>query len=366
MRPLILHVVATLDRGGTEISCLALAEAFRDVGVASHIAAIQAGSRSLADALEAVPASVTVLPSVRAARVKSCADLCRHLTPDAVIFHFFTIDHVLLSLAARFAGVRRLLAVQGNPAPAAERRLQVQKVAAILWASRSLSIPIVSASHWIKASLASLGAMPEGSTVIHNGCDISSIAAAAEAARAVRTDSDAVILMVARLDPIKDHPTLLKALATLPDAGGRRVRLDLVGDGVLRADLEAEAAALGISDRVRFLGTQSNVAARLGAADVFCLSTTRDEGFGIVLIEALAAGVPIVASDVPACREVLEDGALGTLVQAGDATALAAALGMILATPQRAPKQDAIEWRYGAKAKAQAYATALGLSTGIM
>jgi glycosyltransferase involved in cell wall biosynthesis len=69
----------------------------------------------------------------------------------------------------------------------------------------------------------------------------------------------------------------------------------------------------------------------LGKMDAFVLATTYDEGFGIVLIEALAAGVPVAASDVPACREVLENGSLGILFQPASADALATALRRLIA-----------------------------------
>ena len=325
------------------------------MGINNHVASIRAGKRSIAEALEALAGPTTVLPSGRLARVGVFWALCHKLKPDAVIAHFFTIDHVFLAIAARLAGVRRVVAVQGNPAPSQKQRTLVRKVATILNASRLLGIPIISASHWIENSLTALGSLPYGSRVIHNGSDVAAIAAAAKFARSERCDDDAVILMIARLDPIKDHKTLLAAVANIPEVNGRRVRLDLVGDGVLRDDLEAETAVLGISDRVRFLGTRSDATALIGTADLFCLSTTRDEGFGIVLVEALAAGIPIVASDVPACREVLKDGLFGVLVPAGEADTLAFELRKSLTdTPSACPKNE-IEEHYGVKEMANSY-----------
>ena len=81
-----------------------------------------------------------------------------------------------------------------------------------------------------------------------------------------------------------------------------------------------------------FWGPRSDVPELLGQMDVFAFSTTRDEGFGIALIEAMAAGLPVVASDVPACREVLDDGAAGILVPAGDPAPLAQAIGALLSS----------------------------------
>jgi glycosyltransferase involved in cell wall biosynthesis len=73
----------------------------------------------------------------------------------------------------------------------------------------------------------------------------------------------------------------------------------------------------------------------LGQSDIFVFSTTRQEGLGTVLLEAMAAGLPVIASDVPACREVLADGRWGALVAPGDAGALAAAV--IAGARDRAP-----------------------------
>src|SRR5262249_3313107 len=81
---------------------------------------------------------------------------------------------------------------------------------------------------------------------------------------------------------------------------------------------------------VEFLVSRCDVPEQLGEIDVFAFSTTEKEGFGIVLIEALAAELPIVATDVEACREVLQDGRFGSLVPFGDAEALAAELKRII------------------------------------
>src|SRR5581483_4170091 len=85
-------------------------------------------------------------------------------------------------------------------------------------------------------------------------------------------------------------------------------------------------AELNLTAVVTFLGSRRDVPSLLGQSDVFVFSTTREEGLGTVLIEALAAGLPVVASDVPACAEALEGGRWGRLVPPGDSAALAAAL----------------------------------------
>lgn len=131
-----------------------------------------------------------------------------------------------------------------------------------------------------------------------------------------------------RLVPIKDHPTLLRALARLPDA-----HLALVGDGECRADLEALARDLGVAGRAHFTGWWPEVASALADVDVVAL-TSRNEGTPVALMEAAAAGRPAVATDVGGVRSVVEHGVTGLLAPPGDVEALAAHLGRLLGDPE--------------------------------
>ena len=158
------------------------------------------------------------------------------------------------------------------------------------------------------------------------------IAERAAAARARRPPGDAQrVLMVARLDPIKDQATLLRAFAATHQPGWE---LQLVGEGPERPRLEAISRELGLDPAAVLLGRRSDIPELLGQADLFAFSTTSAEGFGIALIEAMAVGVPILASDVPACREVLKDGAAGELVAAGDVSAWSKSLAVLMGDPR--------------------------------
>lgn len=122
------------------------------------------------------------------------------------------------------------------------------------------------------------------------------------APRPLPPDSSPVLGMVARLDSIKDHATLIRALALVgrvrPD-----VRLELVGDGALRGRLEALCTSLGVGSRVRFLG-RVPAEAHLPTWDVYVHSTTVAEGMGIAVAEAMLTGLPCVVSDLPVMREI--------------------------------------------------------------
>ncbi len=140
-----------------------------------------------------------------------------------------------------------------------------------------------------------------------------------------------VIVTAGRLVPVKDHASLLAAFALL--RAHRPARLVIFGEGPLEGELRAEARRLGIADAILFPGYVNDPAACYRKADLFILSST-SEGFGNVLIEAMAHGVPIVSTDAPhGPREILADGKYGFLVPVGDPAALAAAMEQALDAP---------------------------------
>ena len=136
-----------------------------------------------------------------------------------------------------------------------------------------------------------------------------------------------VVAIVARLVPVKNVSLFLRAMASVPSA----VAL-IVGDGELRTRLEAEAAELGIAGRCRFLGWQSDVHAIYAAADVVTL-TSNNEGSPVSIIEAMAAGRPVVSTAVGGVPDVVRDGVDGVLVRSGDTDGLASAINSLLADP---------------------------------
>ncbi|HWQ93951.1 MAG TPA: GT4 family glycosyltransferase PelF [Gammaproteobacteria bacterium] len=143
-----------------------------------------------------------------------------------------------------------------------------------------------------------------------------------------------VVGIVARLDAIKNHAGLLRAMqcvaAELPSAV-----LLVVGDGPLRCDLESLAAGLGLGTVVRFLGARHDVPELLSAMDLFVLSS-HSEGLSLTLVEASAAGRPIVATDVGGNAEVVEHGVTGLIVPADDPEALSRAMLAVLTDPVKA------------------------------
>lgn len=359
----ILHVIATLDRAGTEMVCLGSVKGMRSRGVTNRVVALRVNSGLISEDLAPIAGEPRILPDNRLGRILEFGRSIDQFQPDGIVFHFFTLDHVLMAAVARLRGVSRIVVSQGNPA-ASGKHLR-KKLRLILWASRALGLRLVSVSNYIQSTMAELGKLPKGSSVVWNGCDVADIAGRASKTRQDRSPAEVRVLMIARLDSIKDHATLIRALAHIPEVvGGRKVILDLVGEGPKRSELQLLAASEGVVERVRFLGAKSDIPERLGGADIFCLSTTDDEGFGVVLIEALAAGVPVIASDVPACREVLANGKFGRLVEAGNVEALKAAICDAIVMPPKVPTLDQVRNRYGLEAMAEGYLRTLFSETG--
>lgn len=146
--------------------------------------------------------------------------------------------------------------------------------------------------------------------VVPNGIPLELFADAKAADLSGIGDGKIKVAFVGRFEPQKDHATLLRAMVQAP-----RVHLLLLGDGPLRHQLQQLARELDLFDRVSFLGFRNDVAQVLKACDIYAHSTTSD-GFGIAACEAMAAGLPVVASDVPGLAQVVEGA--GVLIPVGD------------------------------------------------
>ncbi|MEK7754681.1 MAG: glycosyltransferase, partial [Acidobacteriota bacterium] len=147
--------------------------------------------------------------------------------------------------------------------------------------------------------------------------------------RANPASSPVRICSIARFESPKDHRTLLKALAALRS---QPWTLDLIGAGPLEAKTREFAAELGLAGRVHFLGYQTEPARALASAQLFVLSS-RSEGFPRSVLEAMRAGLPVVASDVGGVGEAVKEGVGGLLVPRESPEALSAALGRLIADP---------------------------------
>jgi L-malate glycosyltransferase len=173
--------------------------------------------------------------------------------------------------------------------------------------------------------------------VIRNGIEPGSrppLAARLAARSSLGLAPDALVVVTAgRLDPVKDLPALIDALAIVR-RGQSAARLVIIGDGPERARLEQQAATLGLTSAVSFAGYRGDVRQLLAAADVYANSSIH-EGISLTILEAMAAGLPVVATRVGGTPEVVLDPETGVLVPVRSPAALAAALDNLLHTPGR-------------------------------
>jgi glycosyltransferase involved in cell wall biosynthesis len=167
-----------------------------------------------------------------------------------------------------------------------------------------------------------IGLSPERLKVIPNGVDLARFTSSShkgDPSSTIHGAASHVIVSVGRLVAAKDYNTALRALSILP----HDYTLAIAGDGPERTGLEALAVELKLGDRMRFLGAREDIPAVLATGCVY-LQSSRAEGFGIAVIEAMAAGVPVVASRVAGLESIVEG--VGFLFNAGDAAECAACL----------------------------------------
>jgi len=265
------------------------------------------------------------------AGVRAMAAFCREAKVDIVHSHGYKPD-VYAVLGRRRGGYRVVATPHGwSHAPDRKGRL-------FEWIDRTV-FPFCDAVAPLSAglvdSLRGLPIRPGRLHLIENGVDVGEIEAIPPAPTSeVGGEGGFVIGFVGQLIPRKGIDVLLKALAGLPGAGWRCL---LVGRGEAEPALTEQVRALGIAERVRFLGFRDDRIALLKRFDLFVLPS-HAEGIPRVLMEAMAAGVPVVASDIEGVRDLVTHGTTGRLFPPGDAGALGEALAASMADPGPARK----------------------------
>lgn len=336
--PDIVHVVETLERGGLERMVVDLAGAQRAAGHRPQVICLYRPGL-LAAELPALDIPLHDCGKRSGFDVRAIRRLRHWLraAPGAVLHTHNANAHYHAVLAATGLPLSRIVNTRhGMGASQTRGRLEwlyrramrrTDAVAAVCEAARTLF-----AAHGVK---------PRGALVaVSNGIRIERFEASTPARRAALRaelglpEGTRIVGTVGRLNPVKDQSMLLRAFARV-HGGMADTALVLVGDGPLRETLATEAAALGIADAVRFLGDRGDVDALLPGFDIFVLSS-RSEGYSMALLEACAAGLPIVATDVGGNREIVRDGVNGRVVTGGSDVVLVEAIASLLRDPDAA------------------------------
>ena len=332
--PHVVHLETGRFVYGGARQVLYLTQHLPALGVRSTLVCAQGAE--IAGKARAAGTAVIELPTIGdadATMVWRFASVLRRLRPDLVHIHSRRGADVWGGLGAKLAGVPALMS----------RRNDNREARLALWLKYPLYRHIVAVAQGIKDVLVGQGLSPEGITVVHSAIEPALFQhprPRAELASTFGVDAAQPILgIAAQLIDRKGHSLLFEALQKL---AGRHpsVQLIVFGRGPLSQALEAEAAARGLADRVRFAGFRQDLELWIGALDLL-VHPAYTEGLANVCLQAGAAGVATIGSRVGGIPEAISENHTGLLVPVGDVDALAAAIDRLLT-------DDALRARLGA------------------
>ncbi len=340
-RPLCLFIYQNRD-GGVERNMANLAQGFADRGIAVDLLV----SDATGPFMQPLAAGVRVIGLGKGSKRTVIAALARYLRqnrPRAVITGKPSDDRFILR-ARRRAGVESRCFFGAGTAISRqieERGFHPLRRRWKAWRRGRLyrqADGIIATSNWVARDIARLSGLPvERITVIGNPVvtpQLHPLAAEPVEHPFFCPGAAPVIIAAGRLSHEKDFSTLLRAFGLLRRS--HDARLLILGEGAQRPMLEQLVAQLGLDGAVSLPGFVANPYAWMARARLFVLSSLW-EGFGNVLVEAMAVGTPVVSTDCPGGpREILHDGAYGPLVPVGDAVALSRAMARMLDQPTAA------------------------------
>ena len=342
-RPVLCQLVHTLNVGGAELLARKFAEAVRDrcdvVFVCLDSAGVMAKELATSGLVVEVVGRKPGFDLRCAWRLRQI--LGRHQVDLVHAHQYAPFFYAMLSRRLGFGALPIIFTEHGRDYPDYPR--PKRKIANRLLLRRSDRV--IGVGNCVRDALIhNEGLPPDRVEVIYNGVDVARYDPRRPLRNPLRaalglTEEQFVVMQVARLDRLKDHPTALHAMAQLV---GRcpKATLVLVGDGEERPAIERLIGDLGLRDNVRLLGTRSDVPALLQAADVFLLSSI-SEGIPLTIIEAMATGLPCVATRVGGNAEVVAEGQTGLLAESGDAAGLAGRLVELVFSRERAQRLGA-------------------------
>lgn len=338
----VLHVINGLGTGGAERSLAEMLPRYRAAGIDSAVACLVRRPQGVHEAVEAAGFPVHVVGLRRPLAAARIRDLIGALRPDLVHTTIFEAD-VLGRVAATGCPCRvvsSLVNTSYDGARLADSGIRPWKLAAARSVDRMTGRWLTHRFHAISRSAADsavthLGIAPTRISVVERGRDLQRLGQPSPARRAAVREQLGIapdcelLLNVGRQEPQKGQLHLVEAMASLAHGRPRIMLLQAGRVGRSTAALSEAVSRHGLEDRVRFLGHREDIGDLLAAADVFAFPSVY-EGLGGGVLEAMAMSVPVVASDIPALTEVLENGRGGVLVPKDDSTALAASLASLL------------------------------------
>lgn len=337
----ILLLITDLEIGGTPTVVRELAvrlRPFAQVGVACL-----KGWGPVADDLRRAGVPVTALDAARVWHLPTVVRRLRRLVRESrvdTIFSFLVHANVVAALAAGgLAGVRLLQSIQTTqPRPRWHWAMQ-------RWAAKRAERVVVPSPSTADVARRWSGVPDDAIEVIANAVDVSEVEPAPDSQpRRFADDAPFRIGFVGRLDPIKFVHHLIDPVRTLRSELGRAVTLEIYGDGPERGAIEAALTRAGLNEIASLHGFVRDIPAALRSLDCLVLPSAA-EGFGLVLIEAMAAGVPVVATDVPGIRDVVRHEQTGLLVPFGSAGSLVESLGRLMDDGALRRRLVAAAWR---------------------
>jgi glycosyltransferase involved in cell wall biosynthesis len=344
----ILHVVTTIEMGGIETLVRDLAALQVQAGYTVNVCCAGGCGGVLEPDFAAMGAGVHVAAGYRKLRglPRFAASIWRILgrtRPDILHLHTESFSAFVPILLARLRGVRSVVRSKHSCVPQrAERDVRWLWRHVEVALSVALGARVVAVSNDVlRNEVRRLRIPSRWVTVIDNGVNADrfrvdgheGVPLSSLIGKGTARDRLFLMICVARLMPPKNHALLLKAMAELVGRGcPREPHLLLAGPGDLEAGLRRLATELKLDEHVHFLGLRKDIPALLGVSDVFVISS-HFEGLPISVIEAMAAGKPIVATAVPGLKEIVLHGQTGLLAEPGDPRQLADALETLLRDP---------------------------------
>lgn len=332
----LLEVITGLARGGAETQMVALALGLRARGWNVRVVSLLQ-PEAFVEELEGAGIPVVSLgmrrgqPSPQA--VLRLAALFRRWRPHVVHSHMIHAN-LLARVARALAPVPVLISTAQNTLEVG-RSFKTERSTHLAYRLTDFLADMTTqvAKEGYERFLRGGAARPDKLVYLPNGVDTHRFAPRPEVRQAKRQElglgEEFVWLAVGRLEEAKDYPTLLRAFARVGERHPQ-TRLLVVGAGSLEEQVKRLASELGLGESVRFLGLRTDIPELMNAADAYVMSSAW-EGMPMVLLEAHASGLPIVATDVGANRDVVRDGETGFLVPPKAPEVLAAAMERVMA-----------------------------------